>query len=125
MNNKEATENDYNLKVRELNKRRVILSIPYIEIFNYIYPLKDSSKITVGDHQAHVVNILQRKELPTGYMIKGAHQNYERDTIDFIIIHPSFDIVPEGGIAPQWDEPILEMNTYEVKIIETTRSITS
>ena len=94
----DTTEED-----KDLHKRRKILSIPFDEVLDNLYALRK------------IENVVQHKELPPGYIIKCVQHNFEQQTFDFLIIHPSFDIVSEGAVAPQMDDMYLVINSYEVK----------
>lgn len=97
---------DYNAKVRELYKRRKIISISYTEI------------LTLLDGFRNVKNMVQRKQLPKGYLVRAVWVDPESDNFNFLVIHPSFPIVPEGQIAPRWDEPNIIIKMYNIKEIK-------
>jgi hypothetical protein len=66
-----------------------------------------------GQHEMPNIVCIPKYPLPEGYRILAGHFNYERNTVDFVIYHSSFEPVPEGDprdplaqhpyISPTWD----------------------
>lgn len=55
--------------------------------------------------------------LPDGYeLIPGAHHDPMRRCFNFLIRHPSFDVVPDGDMPPRWPDTLSwQVNYVEVK----------
>lgn len=96
---------DTTKEAKDLLSRRKILSIPSNEVLQSIYSLHE------------IENIICHKELPEEYIVKGVWHNYVQDTFDFMIIHPSFDVVLEGTTPPSIDDLNLSVQQYKVKKI--------
>lgn len=97
----DSTEN-----LKDLHARRKILSVSDNEVLQSIYSLHD------------IENIILHKELPEGYIIKGVWYDHASGSFDFIIIHPSFDIVLEGAVPPHVDDLNLIVKQYNVKAVK-------
>jgi hypothetical protein len=62
------------------------------------------------------MHIVERKELPHGYLVTSASFSHYKHAVDFVVCHPSFDIVPDGVITPDWDDcTMLEIRVYDLK----------
>ena len=61
------------------------------------------------------VNILQREELPDGYIVLDVQYNYQCGCFDFIVAHESFPRVAEAGEIQFFDEDGMRtVRTYEM-----------
>lgn len=91
------------MKWDELKNRYKILSIEYEEVLIYLMKLRST------------ITMLDRKELPEGYIISNVYLNYESKCFRFIVHHESFDVVSIGAEPTPWDIPLFTRKIYEVK----------
>lgn len=88
---------------KEPELRRVkLVRVSQLDIMRYLW----------GQDELPAVVCLPRYPLPEGFRILAANYNWERNTIDFLIHHSSFEPVPDGEIPPIFVNPEDENAVY-------------
>jgi|LGOV01.1.fsa_nt_gb hypothetical protein len=96
-------------EIKELLTKRKVLSITQDTILELLMELNGFK------------TIINRNELPEGYLLSSVYYDSMTNTFKFTICHDSFDVVDVGECAPDWEnwEQLLNPTSYKIEKIDS------
>ena len=88
----------------DLMHRRKIITLSHDEVLQSVMKLNGS------------IDIIDHSELPEGYIVVSVHYDWQTRSFNFVIVHPSFDVVIPGVKAP-YVESVFSMVTTHYKVV--------